>query len=352
MAVNEKVKARILELYLVKHYTYRQIAKVLRLSLRDISDTIRDHRNSNPALDTTLRPETSCGPVMTKQDEKLITAVDAFELFIGGLSPVQVMVRLRIDDPQMVKRWYEEYLDLKGLGKVVEVYEKVKNPNISEALDFYLKRKKEGIPDEDSLQRLREERDHLQLSILNSELRKENDALQTSIPSLRDEVGYLQNVLPGMRKEQQELKSDLLSARYLEKRRAELTQFLEAVKQGAGRTQAAELIVEVCVHEGSMNQLGSMALFHTLYALAEQPSSKALLDTRINRKDLEEGLADKLEKDSTDPKLVRNLSHRINETMGRWISNATFSGRFLPEHTKVVARIHSLETFVEERARQ
>jgi hypothetical protein len=104
--------------------TTRDIAKELRMSLRDISIILRDNQVSH-------------GIVITKDNgngnNNKSPSQKAYELYNKGKKPVQVAIELNLREKQ-VDKLYREFWKLKNLNGLYEIY-----PQIEHYLPSFLK---------------------------------------------------------------------------------------------------------------------------------------------------------------------------------------------------------------------
>jgi len=109
----ESRKKRVIYLYFVEGKTYREIVIIERMSIRDISNIIKEEeaRKQDHEDDSHKQLE---GKLSSK----------AYRLFEGGSTPVEAAIKLEIREP-LPSRLYKEYLGLKGLPEVVSLYEKI-----------------------------------------------------------------------------------------------------------------------------------------------------------------------------------------------------------------------------------
>lgn len=108
--------------------TTREIARIERISIRDISAILKEEEVKKQNLEDDSQ----------KQLEGRLSA-DAYRLFDKGMTPVQVAIRLELGEP-LASKLYKGYLKLKGLFGVVLLYEE-----IGEGVWSYLKLYKLGI---------------------------------------------------------------------------------------------------------------------------------------------------------------------------------------------------------------
>ena len=133
---------KVIELYDQGKST-RDIAKELRMSLRDISIILRNNQVSH-------------GIVITKDNDNdnnnnnkspNAKATLAYKLYDKGKKPVEVAVRLGLSEKE-VTRSYTEYWRLKRLNELYSIYKEIKG-DLSLILKLYRLLKREGIRPKD-----------------------------------------------------------------------------------------------------------------------------------------------------------------------------------------------------------
>jgi hypothetical protein len=104
--------------------TTREIARIERISIRDISAILKEEGVKKQNLEDDSQ----------KQLEGRLSA-DAYRLFDRGMTPVQVAIRLELGEP-LASKLYKGYLKLKGLFGVVLLYEE-RGEDVWSYLDLY-----------------------------------------------------------------------------------------------------------------------------------------------------------------------------------------------------------------------
>jgi DNA-binding CsgD family transcriptional regulator len=130
---------QVIELYEQGKNT-RDIAKELRMSLRDISIILRNNQVKHGIVIM------GDGNDSTKKspNEK---ATQAYKLFDEGKKPVEVAVQLSLSEKE-VTRYYTEYWRLKGLYELHSIYKEIKD-DLFLILKLYRLLKREGIRTKD-----------------------------------------------------------------------------------------------------------------------------------------------------------------------------------------------------------
>ena len=107
----EEKERRVLDLYYNKGYTYRQIAKELKMSPNQIRDIIRRHEEKNNAI--------------ANRKKELSLSSKAYKLFSKGKSSVQVAIKLDIPEVQATQFRFE-YFRLTGQDELISLYARTK----------------------------------------------------------------------------------------------------------------------------------------------------------------------------------------------------------------------------------
>jgi hypothetical protein len=100
-------KKRVIYLYYSQGKTTREIAKIERISIRDIS--------------IILKKEESKRQKYKDQQQQEEISSKSYKLFFEGKTCVQVAVTLNLEQPEITKL-YREYWELKGLHKLNSIY--------------------------------------------------------------------------------------------------------------------------------------------------------------------------------------------------------------------------------------
>jgi predicted DNA-binding protein YlxM (UPF0122 family) len=95
----EEKQKLVLDLYYNKGYTYRQIAKELKMSPNQIRDIIRRHEEKDNAI--------------ANRKKELSLSSKAYKLYSKGKNRVQVAIMLNIPEPQATQ-FHFEYFRLTG----------------------------------------------------------------------------------------------------------------------------------------------------------------------------------------------------------------------------------------------
>jgi predicted DNA-binding protein YlxM (UPF0122 family) len=117
----EEKEKLVLDLYYNKGYTYRQIAKELRMSPNQLRDIIRRQEMKNNAI--------------ANKKKELTLSSKAYKLFSKGKSSVQVATRLDVPEVQATE-FRLEYLRLIGLDELVSLFARTKG-KLSSLLNLF-----------------------------------------------------------------------------------------------------------------------------------------------------------------------------------------------------------------------
>jgi predicted DNA-binding protein YlxM (UPF0122 family) len=103
----EEKEKMVLDLYYDKGYTYRQIAKELRMSPNQIRDIIKRHEEKNDAI--------------ASKKKELSLSSKAYKLFYEGKNNVQVALKLDLPQEQ-INQFHLEYWRLQNQDKLEQLY--------------------------------------------------------------------------------------------------------------------------------------------------------------------------------------------------------------------------------------
>ena len=96
----------VLDLYFNQNKTFYEIAKIARMSPRDIK----------PIIDKAINEK--------ERQEHKSTAVQAYELFYKGKTLLEVTIDLNLNQAQATA-YYGEYLKLVGLDNIAKIYQEL-----------------------------------------------------------------------------------------------------------------------------------------------------------------------------------------------------------------------------------
>ena len=109
----ESRKKPVRDLYFEEGKNTREIARIERMSIRDISTILKEEEARKQHHEDDSQ----------KQIEGKLSA-NAYDLFDRGLTPVKVANKLELVEPLLTKL-YKEYLKLKGLPEVVSLCDEI-----------------------------------------------------------------------------------------------------------------------------------------------------------------------------------------------------------------------------------
>ncbi|MFL6361021.1 MAG: hypothetical protein ACJ72V_16995 [Nitrososphaeraceae archaeon] len=179
----------VLDLYFNQNKTYNEISKIARISLRDIK----------PIIDKAINEK--------ERTEHKSTAVQAYELFYKGKTPLEVAIILNIGETQ-VTAYYWQYLKLVQLDDITKIYQELG----SGVWDFVklckeAKTAKMGIPQVINL--LRIANNYLpSVQRRCEELQKQNNLLDSIVTTKDREIQILDGQIRDRRKELDAVRSE------------------------------------------------------------------------------------------------------------------------------------------------
>jgi predicted DNA-binding protein YlxM (UPF0122 family) len=107
----EEKEKLVLDLYYNKGYTYRQLAKELKMSPNQIRDIIRRHEEKDNAI--------------ANRKRELSLSSKAYKLYSKGKNRAQVAIMLDIPEPQATQ-FHFEYFRLTGQDELISLYARTK----------------------------------------------------------------------------------------------------------------------------------------------------------------------------------------------------------------------------------
>jgi hypothetical protein len=129
LTITEERKKRVIDLYYNQGKTTREIAKIERMSIRDISPTLREEESRRQRNKD------------QQQQEELSSK--AYELFSKGKKPVEVAITLNLREPEATKLFIE-YCRLKRLHILNSIYKET-NGKLGLFLKLYRLMKEKGM---------------------------------------------------------------------------------------------------------------------------------------------------------------------------------------------------------------
>ena len=129
MTISEERKKRVIDLYYNQGKTTREIAKIERMSIRDISAIIKEEEARRQKCEH-------------QQHQEEISS-KAYQLFSEGKRPIQVAITLNLGQPQVTKL-YRDYWKLKRLHILNSIYKET-NGKLGLFLKLYRLMKEKGM---------------------------------------------------------------------------------------------------------------------------------------------------------------------------------------------------------------
>jgi hypothetical protein len=111
LQITEQRKKRVIDLYFNQHKTYAEIAKIEKMSPRDIHAIIKEEEARRQKY--------------KRHQQQVETSSKAYELFSKRYTPLQAAIELNIRQSEATK-YYREYWKLRGLHKLDFIYIKTK----------------------------------------------------------------------------------------------------------------------------------------------------------------------------------------------------------------------------------
>ena len=130
MTVSEERKKRVIDLYYNQGKTTREIAKIERMSIRDIHTIIKEEEARRQNYQH-----------QQKQEE---ISSKAYKLFSEGKKPLEIAIELSLREPEATKLFIE-YCKLKRLHKFYLIYKELGDNGIRYFVKLCQLAKKEGI---------------------------------------------------------------------------------------------------------------------------------------------------------------------------------------------------------------
>jgi hypothetical protein len=144
MLTRQEREQNVLDLY-NQGNTIRDIAKEARMSFRDIGAVLKKEEKEKERQKRQLDNNITTTDIDDNQ-RGLSLSAQAYELFSQAKTPVEVAIELDLRESQVTK-YYREYWKLKGLHKLMLVYEEIKD-DIKYFLKLHRLSKTEGMSTE------------------------------------------------------------------------------------------------------------------------------------------------------------------------------------------------------------
>jgi hypothetical protein len=218
MSINDEITNRkIIDLYFNQHKTIREVCKILGKSSRYAVPIIKEHR-----LRLADNPE----------QEKDLTEVRAYRLFVEGKSPMEVATKLNLSG-STVQQYYIQYWKLENMYELNEIYNEIKD-NMGHFVELVRLAKKEHLTPEEviglinlsnDIQDLK--RQHKQLNVGIVELESKLYANKDELKRLKYQITEATNLIE-IKSENIERKSQILTELISQKQKLE--QYMENIK--------------------------------------------------------------------------------------------------------------------------
>lgn len=218
MSINDEITNRkIIDLYFNQHKTIREVCKILGKSSRYAVPIIKEHR-----LRLADNPE----------QEKDLTEVRAYRLFVEGKSPMEVATKLNLSG-STVQQYYIQYWKLENMYELNEIYNEIKD-NMGHFVELVRLAKKEHLTPEEviglinlsnDIQDLK--RQHKQLNVGIVELESKLYANKDELKKLKYQITEATNLIE-IKSENIERKSQILTELISQKQKLE--QYMENIK--------------------------------------------------------------------------------------------------------------------------
>lgn len=282
MILNRQEKENlVLDLYYNQKKTYRQIAKIARISPRDIGATL--NKASNEA----------------ERKQSISVSSHAYGLFSVGQTTINVAINLNLREPE-VTALYLEYCKLKELNSLIQIYTEYKE-NIGHIVNLYRSMKAASIGMQDVLNLV---------IVANDDL----PGLEQKCENLRREINFIEVQVQNSRAILRELNNQVTEAStsveyYRSSCRQEVTK-LEALRQ-----QSMKLEAIVSQFENNNQE------YLKIKRIAEEKVHSALSDTKALLKYALLSLVESMKKDpDKSSSLIYNDKYPFASSTGDYVS--------------------------------
>jgi hypothetical protein len=184
LAITEEKKKWVIDLNYNQRKTIREIAQIVRMSIRDITAILKEEESRRAKL----------------KDQEVSSK--AYKLFSEKKSPVEAAVALNLREPEVTKL-YREYWKLQGLHKLNLIYEEIGDDNIEDFVEFYNQAKERGMGRMHMVKALaiaNEDLPYLEekcelLKIEKNELESKKQQSKNELHNLNDEIASAKELL-------------------------------------------------------------------------------------------------------------------------------------------------------------
>ena len=178
MIISEERKKRVIDLYYNQGKTTREIAKIERMSIRDISAIIKEEESRRQKH-------------KDQQQQEQISS-QAYKLFSKGKRPVQVAIILNLRE-QEVSKLQKEYWKLKRIHKLYCAYTELGDEGIGGFVKLYRLMKKKDMSIEQVVNAVDIATDKLPyMEVLYRQARDQAEKMQRTRQGLANEIAALE----------------------------------------------------------------------------------------------------------------------------------------------------------------
>jgi DNA repair exonuclease SbcCD ATPase subunit len=244
MPLTEEEKRSIIDLHFHQHKTIREVSNIMGKSSHDITPVTKEHRIRLAQNDTPIDKEQNDDAQAVH--DRAIPNVQAYKLFSEGKTSLEVTAELNLPGPQ-VHQFYIEYLNLKRMDELVNVYREIKG-SIRYFLKLFRLCKEEGLTAEqiihliniaDNIHNLEQKFRQLQARVIKIELKRSVDIEQ--LQTLHDDIEAAADKLTwtdtACRKKYEELSEVCAQIRTLEK-------YIERFRKGQDYQELEKIVKE------------------------------------------------------------------------------------------------------------
>jgi hypothetical protein len=268
MSINDEITNRkIIDLYFNQHKTIREVCKILGKSSRYAVPIIKEHR-----LRLADNPE----------QEKDLTEVRAYRLFVEGKSPMEVATKLNLSG-STVQQYYIQYWKLENMYELNEIYNEIKD-NMGHFVELVRLAKKEHLTPEEVIGLINMSNDiqdlkiqHKQLNVGIVELESKLYANKDELKRLKYQITEATNLIE-IKSENIERKSQILTELISQKQKLE--QYMEYIKSSQDYKEIEQIAANKVTELLSDNkQLLDYAFISVVTVLRSNSDRRFLFET-------------------------------------------------------------------------
>jgi hypothetical protein len=267
----EEREELVLDLYFKENKTYHEIAKIARISPRDIK----------PIIDKAINEK--------ERTQHKSTAVQAYELFYKGKTLLEVTIDLNLGQAQATA-YHAEYLKLVGLGDITRIYLEFQGD-----IPYFVKLCKEakaakmGVPQVINL--LRMANNYLpSVQLRCEELQNQNNLLDSIVTAKDREIQILDGQITDRRKELDAIKTECVREaallQGLQQQRAKVETFVYTYKNNNEEYVNVIKSIENKVHDflSDKKKLLNTAIISLIESMRNDPEKYSALVYHNNDK--------------------------------------------------------------------